>query len=128
MTQYKCEKHGIHYGACASCLKERDLRRDEEYKEGLRNQIVVLQDELKPETELIAKWMRKYNEASLNLQYAEAEIRELRGIIDDVTHSQFCFDKKCGQIHTPSTCKCCNCMVETLLAKIEELDAHDKDP
>ena len=23
MTQYICEKHGIHYGACASCLRDR---------------------------------------------------------------------------------------------------------
>ena len=45
MEQYICEKHGVHYGACASCLKEKRLGQQEDYKEGLRQELTSLQAE-----------------------------------------------------------------------------------
>ena len=42
----KCEKHGTYYGACASCLKERDERRKQTVVEDLRKQVKQLQTEI----------------------------------------------------------------------------------
>ena len=39
---------------------------------------------MKPETEQLAGWMRKYNEVSINLQYAEASIVDLVNALEDV--------------------------------------------
>ncbi len=43
MTQHQCKKHGFHYGACASCLKENKARRERNYAKGLQKQIDKLQ-------------------------------------------------------------------------------------
>ena len=36
MARYICEKHGIHYGACATCLKEIQKRRTQNIIDSLR--------------------------------------------------------------------------------------------
>lgn len=42
MTQFQCEKHGIHYGACASCLKEKRQSQEQEHIDSLKRQIELL--------------------------------------------------------------------------------------
>ncbi len=50
------------------------------------NQSEPISKELKPETEQLAKWMRKFNEKSVCLQYADARIRKLEGAVERVLH------------------------------------------
>ena len=75
MTQYQCKKHGIHYGTCASCLKENKARRERNYTKGLQQQ----KDKLQKQSDLL----------TLGLLQEKNEVVKLKNVLILIYNENF---------------------------------------